>query len=116
MLLNVDISQELIETKKRITFIATRELYDYILKQKRIHGSLAAYIRYLIIQDKNKVFTPALTQIVYRQQTTTEITKTVFADPPRATDKDNSANYSGYGDYHLELMNELKSKIKRIDD
>jgi len=115
MLLNVDIPQELIEAKKRISFTATPELYDFIKQQKRIHGSLAAYIRYLVIQDKNKVYTPALTQIVYRQQTTTEITKTVFADPPRAADKDNSAILQGYGNHHLELMNELKAKIKRID-
>lgn len=61
----------------------------------------------------NKVYIPALTQITYRQQTTTEITK-VFADPPRA-DKDNSANLQGYGDLHQQLLAELKQKLKPID-
>jgi hypothetical protein len=120
-MLTVPIFEIKSKQRKQIATTVTMDLFNIMTSKIGIYGSVAAYLRYLILRDNDPDNANLRTVTTYRQ-TTLEITQTKFMDPPRNTGDDKNAknndcnpNFMGYGDLHQQLMSELKSKIKKID-
>ncbi|MFB0561166.1 MAG: hypothetical protein ACETWM_08115 [Candidatus Lokiarchaeia archaeon] len=112
MLVNTGISYPEEENGKKNLKVATTvppKLYEYVKSQTEIHGSMSAYLRYLILIDLNGEKIPT------KQTQTQQIPPT---NPPSVPSRNNSPSTSaamGYASLHNQIMAELKTKIKRID-
>ncbi|WXG39426.1 MAG: hypothetical protein WED07_01100 [Candidatus Freyarchaeum deiterrae] len=120
-MLTIPVSLEIkTQQRKQVATTITMDLYNMITSKIGIYGSLAAYIRYLILRDNDQNYNANLSMVTTYRQTTLEITQTKFMNPPRNTSDDKNANncnpnFAGYGDLHQQLILELKSKIRKID-
>lgn len=116
MLINTGISYPEEDNGKKnlkVTTTVPPKLYEYVKSKVEIHGSMSAYLRYLILIDLNGEKT------IPKQTRTQEITLTnPPGNPPNVQSRNRSHSpfaAKGYATLHSQLMEELKTKIKRID-
>lgn len=95
--------------RKRIATTVTFELYGFVKSRVSIHGSIAAYLRYLILKDRDIALSNPK-QTILRQRTVTEITTVSGCGPPRRRE------VKGYANIHRELIAELKKRFKEKGD
>jgi len=94
--------------RKRIATTVTFELYGFVKSRVSIHGSIAAYLRYLILKDRDNALSNPNQTIL--RHTITEITTVSGCDPPRRRE------VKGYANLHRELIAELKKRFKEKGD
>ncbi|MHA1363568.1 MAG: hypothetical protein ACTSP1_13705 [Candidatus Freyarchaeota archaeon] len=94
--------------KHKLTTTVPPKLYEYVKSKVEIHGSMSAYLRYLILTDLNGEKTTP--KQIHTQKITSQ-------GPPAAPSGNAIKNTCtrGYASLHSQLMTELKAKIKRIE-
>jgi len=104
-----EIEAEKHKKAKRVTTSLPPKLYEYVASRVELYGSKSAYLRYLILRDRDIALSNPK-QTTLRQRTVTELTTVSGCDPPRRRE------VKGYANLHRELIAELKERFKEKGD
>lgn len=117
---------------RRVSFTVTDAMYEHLRRKGEFFGSMAGYLRYLVMADMEGGFSVRTVRVVERERVA-EVSGVAVASrvsppsappsasrvsPPRGSQEGGgrvSVAGSGYGALHAELLAELKQKFKSLN-
>jgi len=109
-----EIEAEKRKKARRVTTSLPPKLYEHVAFKAELHGSMSAYLRYLVLRDREgegEGGEATFKQTRFIQTTTVaEFSGGPRGPPARST----PGRAGGYGSLHGELLKELKAKLKPI--